>query len=92
MRVCANCGRSIDGYRRQAIYCGGPCRAAVSRERAAQGSSNTRTAPEPTAPVETAQNRTQRAAHELEWRIATGAEEVEAQRLWRKFPEMWEAA
>jgi hypothetical protein len=33
-RSCARCGRSLDGRRPQAIYCGGPCRAAASRERA----------------------------------------------------------
>jgi ribosome-binding protein aMBF1 (putative translation factor) len=30
LRQCESCGRSIDGYRRQARYCGGPCRAAAS--------------------------------------------------------------
>ena len=30
-RACARCGVSIVDYRRQAIYCGGPCRAAASR-------------------------------------------------------------
>lgn len=34
VRTCANCGRSIEGHRRQAIYCDGPCRAAASRARA----------------------------------------------------------
>jgi hypothetical protein len=33
-RTRANCGTSIIGYRRQAIYCGGPCRAAASHARA----------------------------------------------------------
>jgi hypothetical protein len=35
MRICGHCGTSLDGYRRQAIYCGGPCRAAASRSRKA---------------------------------------------------------
>ena len=38
MRVCAHCGTSLDGHRRQARYCGGPCRAAASRTRAAERS------------------------------------------------------
>ena len=36
LRQCERCGRSIDGRRRQARYCGGPCRAVASRARAAR--------------------------------------------------------
>jgi hypothetical protein len=36
MRTCIECGTSIEGYRRQARYCGGPCRAAASRARKAE--------------------------------------------------------
>lgn len=32
-RTCGTCGRPLDGYRQHARYCGGPCRAAASRER-----------------------------------------------------------
>lgn len=31
MRRCARCRRPLDGYRRDAIYCCGACRAAASR-------------------------------------------------------------
>ncbi len=67
MRTCANCGTSLDGYRPQAIYCGGPCRAAASRKRAAEKSRNGYAAPEATAPDQSAQKRTQRAGESIEW-------------------------
>jgi hypothetical protein len=88
VRTCANCGTSIDGYHRQARSCGGPCRAAASRARAAERSNGIVPSPEPSALDESAQKRTEEAT----WTLATPAEEALAERLRRKFPEMWEAA
>ena len=34
-RVCANCGASLDSHRRDARYCGGPCRSAARHARTA---------------------------------------------------------
>ena len=68
MRACANCGRSIDDRRRHARYCGGPCRAAASRARAAQRLSGAAPIPEPTASVESAQKRIERATGAYGWR------------------------
>ena len=88
MRSCANCGTSIDCYRRQARYCGGPCRAAASRARAAERN-------HPAAPVvahawtrESAQNRTQRLPDTDQWTLATPAEEALADRLRRDYPDL----
>lgn len=36
MRVCAFCGRPLAHQRKDARYCGPPCRAAASRARAAE--------------------------------------------------------
>jgi hypothetical protein len=36
IRRCPTCGSSIEDRRKDAIYCGGPCRAEASRERAVQ--------------------------------------------------------
>lgn len=88
MRTCAHCATSLDGYRRQARYCGGPCRAAASRARAAERSSSVVSAPEPSVLDEGAQKRTQEAT----WRLATPAEEALAERLHQDYPELWEAA
>ena len=88
MRRCQNCRASLDGYRRQARYCGGPCRAAASRARAAERSNGIVPSPEPRALDESAQKRTGEAA----WTLATSAEEALAERLRQKFPELWEAA
>jgi hypothetical protein len=88
MRYCVHCGTSIDGYRRQARYCGGPCRAAASRARAAERSNSVVPSPEPSALDEGAQKRTQEAT----WPLATLAEEALAERLCQDYPEMWEAA
>jgi hypothetical protein len=63
MRTCAHCGTPIEGYRRQARYCGGPCRAAASRARSvkvADGASDGRHA-------ESARNRTHGTAEVVEW-------------------------
>ena len=35
-RACLNCGVSMEGRRKNAVYCGGPCRAEASRQRAAE--------------------------------------------------------
>jgi len=35
-RTCANCGKSLDGYRADAKSCGPPCRTAAWRARAAE--------------------------------------------------------
>ena len=92
MRACANCGTSIEGYRARAIHCGGPCRAAASRTRAAERSNSPRSVAESPAVGETAHNRTQRARDELAWQPASAAEEAEAERLRRKYPELWGVA
>jgi hypothetical protein len=58
-RTCARCGVSITDYRRQAIYCGGPCRAAASRLRSAvETPADPALDREAARPNETAQNRT----------------------------------
>ena len=66
MRACAHCGGSLDGRRRQAIYCGGPCRAAASRARAAHERPSPIPGTSARAAVETAQNRTQGASGHVE--------------------------
>jgi hypothetical protein len=59
MRICANCSKSLEAYRRQARYCGGPCRAEASRARAAQRQDPTLARDGATRLEETALNRTQ---------------------------------
>lgn len=75
-RSCANCGISIIGYRPQANYCCGPCRAAASRARAA----HERPSPTPGAPAraaaETAQNRTHVPPGGRGYQMASPAEEA----------------
>jgi hypothetical protein len=88
VRTCERCGASLDGYRRQARYCGGPCRAAASRARAAEGSNGIVPSPEPSALDESAQKRTEEAT----WTLATPAEEAIAERLRQKYPDLCEAA
>lgn len=88
MRVCAHCGTSLDGHRRQARYCGGPCRAAASRTRAAERSKTVVPAPEPSVLDKSALRHTAEAT----WPLATPAEEALAERLAQEYPELWEAA
>jgi hypothetical protein len=65
MRACARCGRSVEDYRPQAVYCSGACRAAASRARAAERR-------EPTAAGRTLpQNRTETAQGLLETALGT---------------------
>ena len=82
VRGCANCGRSIDDRRRHARYCGGPCRAAASRARAAQRVSGTAPAPEPTAPAEAGHD----GAKGATWALATPAVAGEAEPLASQVP------
>jgi len=77
VRTCVQCGVSIAGYRRQARYCGGPCRAAVSRARAAARSTTLMRRVEVGVDRETAQNRTTVPRGGLYGR--TGSRTVEAQ-------------
>jgi hypothetical protein len=62
MRQCLQCARSLAGYRRQARYCSGACRAGASRDRAAERDQNASDALDaieatfPTASRETAQD------------------------------------
>ena len=65
VRRCGYCERSLGGYRRHARYCGAPCRAAASRERATHRALSGALEPFATAlaqsRAETAQKRTRRA-------------------------------
>ena len=81
----------MDGTPSQATFSGALCRAAASRERAAQRSRSPSPAPESNALGQTAQSRTQSVSG-ADWLPATAAEEAMAERLRRKFPELWEAA
>jgi hypothetical protein len=92
MRVCADCGTSLDGYRRQAIYCGGPCRATASRARVAERREPTKVGPAAGGDHESAHTRTGLAREAADWPLATPAEEALAERLRRQYPEWWEAA
>jgi hypothetical protein len=83
IRVCIQCGVALCGYRRQARYCGGPCRAAASRARIVERSNNASQAREPSVLDESAQKRTDGA-----WRLATPAEEALAGRLRHRLPEL----
>jgi hypothetical protein len=88
VRICALCGTSLDGYRAHARYCGGPCRAAASRARAAERSNSIVRAPRPSGLDESAQKPTREAT----WPLATPAEEAVAERLRQKYPELAETA
>jgi hypothetical protein len=87
--TCAHGRTPIDRYRPQAVYWGAPWRAAASARRAAERSSSPSLAPpESTAASQTAQEHTKRASEAPGWRPATRAEEAEADRLRKEFPEL----
>jgi hypothetical protein len=88
MRLCANCGTSIDDYRRQAIYCGGPCRAAASRTRIAGNREKVTTMVEPSSAGESARKRTDDAGGQL----ATVEQEELIAYLRAKYPDLAESA
>jgi hypothetical protein len=92
LRQCECCGQTLDYYRRQARYCGGPCRAAASRARAARRAETPERDPWAVGRQETAPTRTHTTTAGLKWSVATGAEEALAERLKRDYPEMWAAA
>jgi ribosome-binding protein aMBF1 (putative translation factor) len=85
MRSCAYCGTAIDGRRPQAKYCCGACRAAASRVRAAERSSEAATPVEATKPH---RNRTAGHRGPIRERRATRAEEALLARLMRKYPDL----
>jgi hypothetical protein len=87
-RTCEQCGRCIKEKRRQARYCGGPCRAASSRAIAARRPQTAPPVIDLPAVRQTAQKRTGDVRDRPEWRLATPAEEAEAERLRRRFPEL----
>lgn len=83
MRTCQHCGASLEGRRRHAIYCGGPCRAAASRAKAAESR-------EPDAPVveqrhhvECAQKRTSCATDIIQWGQLSAADQDRIERIMR---------
>ena len=99
-RACENCGASLRGYRSQARCCGGPCRAAASRSRAAERQANAERSHDAAPLEETAQNRTETARAVFDdhdstvvplARLATPDEEAEIERVRRKLG-TWEAA
>jgi hypothetical protein len=92
VRTCQHCGASLEGRRRQAIYCGGPCRAAASRARAAERRQLAAEVAEPSSARESAQKRTRPAPAASEWLVAKPDEEALAERLRLTYPELWEAA
>jgi hypothetical protein len=55
MNVCARCGALLKGRRSQTRYCGGSCRAAASRARAAQSATTPEAVAFPSLDRETAQ-------------------------------------
>jgi len=81
VRTCAHCGTSIDGYRSQARYCGGPCRAAASRKRATGRSSAGQLSSEHCAREETAHKRTQTVTEVVEWASLPADEQDRIERL-----------
>jgi hypothetical protein len=78
MRTCAHCRRAIDEYRRDAVFCGGPCRAAASRARARQVASTLEVGLRVAYAAESAQSRTHEAT-------ATGPEATTAEATGRAF-------
>lgn len=64
MRACAYCGGSLIHRRRDALYCGAPCRAAASRARVAEPSRDFWTALRTIQRPRTARRRTQSAMRE----------------------------
>ncbi len=97
MRRCENCAASLDGRRRQTRFCGGACRAAASRTRAALRPST----PEPNPTVaredKTARNRTPGAREQVvaqdttayaDWPLASAAEEARLAAAIQKFPDL----
>lgn len=88
MRSCEVCGASLEDRRSHARHCGGRCRAAASRARAAERSNRVAPAPEPSGLNKSAQKPTQPATNAATWTIATVAEEALADRLRRAYPEI----
>jgi hypothetical protein len=85
MRACAHCGASLDGRRRHAIYCGGPCRAAASRARAAER-------PHSSGHADHRGETTQNRKHEDGGQLATPEQEELISYLCAKYPELAERA
>jgi hypothetical protein len=92
MRTCAFCGKSIEDYRPQAIYCGGPCRAAASRARAARAPAHSEPLVKPCPADDTAQKATRDPMLLNAYRNATRAEEARALRLARDHADLWTEA
>jgi hypothetical protein len=92
MRTCANCGTSINDRRSQAIYCGGPCRAAASRKRAAERAGGSSEGPEPVERAKCARKRTQSPTEIVEWASLPSAEQDRIERLLSRHSDPQEAA
>jgi hypothetical protein len=87
MRVCAFCETSLDGYRRDARFCGAGCRSAARHSRRAERSDSGEPKVPGIARCEPAQSRAETCSE----RLATTEEETEVKRLLRKVRE-WEDA
>jgi hypothetical protein len=88
VKVCLACGQSLGGYRRQARYCGGPCRAAASRARADESRERVAAMVEPSSAQKSAQKRTDDAGGQL----ATVEQEELIAYLRAKYPDLLESA
>jgi hypothetical protein len=88
MRACEHCGVSVEGRRRHARYCGGPCRAAASRRRAAESRPDPAPLVEQDHHSESAQKRTEESTAQL----ATAEQEELIAYFRVKYPELWDAA
>jgi hypothetical protein len=91
MRTCEHCSTSLEGRRRHARYCGGPCRAAASRIRGTETHELVPPVPEPTTTGESARKRTCEATAPV-YEPATPTEEALAERLRLAHPDLWHAA
>lgn len=85
MRICVHCRRSIAGYRRQARFCSGACRAAASRARAARRAESRDYSPVAEKPH---RNRTPPNRADSSYHAATPAEEARIARLLRRHADL----
>jgi hypothetical protein len=92
MRVCEFCGESIEGRRPQARFCSGSCRAAASRQRAAERAADGHPTRRPSGTEETAQKAHTRTETTDEFRPATPSEEARALRLIRDHADLFSEA
>jgi hypothetical protein len=92
VRICADHHAPLDADRRQITRCGGPCRAARSRARAAAAEETLERRVRDRAPLESAQSRTRDVREAVACAAATVAVDPLAEPLLHEYPDMWDAA